>query len=434
METIEAYLARKFDELKLLNSFLSNPMPIRPPKSAHEVIERKFHLAAALKAEHILQDWSLTETAWAHSERPHSGPFEFEYDYQRADLKVRGPSFYSMQNGANGETVYASSGMAAISALLMASADVFSEADIFVGANSYGETIELIDSYAKHLNRVEICRSLDHMSLRSSRSRILLVDSCTPTSSFDATVRSAQKSFDLIVFDTTCFAGGSSRIGRILRLAHAAMIPVVMVRSHNKLDSLGVEYGRLGSAVFIDSPDHPDTAKPRLQRRLIEEMRKSLRLFGGAALPAHFPPYVGGIDYRALTDKRVALILQNCRRTARYFSTRLAGLTNELDFTHGLYVTLAPPEPINEKQARDTTEEMCSDLRKAGLALRHAGSFGFDFGAAEWGRDRLRDRYVVRLAVPDLPELIWGDIAQSVAAWWERHHRRRPAPNTGAKI
>jgi hypothetical protein len=207
-----------------------------------------------------------------------------------------------------------------------------------------------------------------------------------------------------------------------------------MVRSHNKLDSLGVEYGRLGSAVFINSRDYADTAKPRLQQRLMEEMRKSLRLFGGAALPAHFPPYVGGTVYRALADKRVALILQNCRRTARYFSRRLVGLTNELDFAHGLYVTLAPAEPINEKQARDTTEEMCSDLRQAGLALRHAGSFGFDFAAAEWGRDRHHDRYVIRLAVPDLPEPIWTDIAQSVAAWWERHHRRRPASNSRAKI
>jgi hypothetical protein len=65
---------------------------------------------------------ALTETDWAHSGQPHSGPFEFKYDYQRADLEVRGPSFYSMENGADGRVVYAASGMAAISALLMASA------------------------------------------------------------------------------------------------------------------------------------------------------------------------------------------------------------------------------------------------------------------------------------------------------------------------
>jgi hypothetical protein len=42
-------------------------------------------------------------------------------------------------------------------------------------------------------------------------------------------------------------------------------------------------------------------------------MRNAVRLFGGAAFPAYFPPYIG-----ALTDKRVAAILRNSRRTARY--------------------------------------------------------------------------------------------------------------------
>ena len=70
------------------------------------------------------------------------------------------------------------------------------------------------------------------------------------------------------------------------------MVPVVMVRSHNKLDSRGVKYGRLGSALFVDSTAPIDVAKPRLLTRLLE-MRRSLRLFGGAALPAHFLPYVG---------------------------------------------------------------------------------------------------------------------------------------------
>ena len=120
METNETYLARKLEELELLNRFLKNPMSIQPPASVHEVIEQKFHLAAGLKAEHAIQDWALTETDWAHSGQPHSGPFEFKYDYQRADLEVRGPSFYSAANGADGHVAYAASGMAAISALLMA--------------------------------------------------------------------------------------------------------------------------------------------------------------------------------------------------------------------------------------------------------------------------------------------------------------------------
>src|SRR3954454_7519295 len=122
METIEAYLARKKQELELLNSLLSDPLTIRLPRSVAEVIEQKFHLAAALKAEHALHDWAFTETAWAHSGGLRSGPFEFKYDYHRADLDVRGPSFYPFEDRPGDKTVYAASGMAAISALLMAMA------------------------------------------------------------------------------------------------------------------------------------------------------------------------------------------------------------------------------------------------------------------------------------------------------------------------
>jgi hypothetical protein len=42
----------------------------------------------------------------------------------------------------------------------------------------------------------------------------------------------------------------------------------------------------------------------------------------------------------SLTNKRVAAILRNGRRTARYFGSALGGLTAELHFAHGLYVTL----------------------------------------------------------------------------------------------
>jgi len=66
----------------------------------------------------------------------------------------------------------------------------------------------------------------------------------------------------------------------------------VMVRSHNKLDSLGAEYGRLGSASFV----HRASAAPGPKLDdLLSETRNAIRLFGGAALRAHFPPYIGAI-------------------------------------------------------------------------------------------------------------------------------------------
>jgi hypothetical protein len=315
METVEVYSARKKEELDLLNSLLADPLTIRSPKLITEVIEQKFHLAAALKAEHVLHDWALTETAWTHSHRPRSGPFEFEYDYQRADLEVRGPSFYGFEKQSGSKTVYTGSGMAAISALLMAMASIFPEADIVTMPNSYGETAELIDGHAKHLRRIELGRSLAEItSFRGSRPRILLLDSCTSVGAFEAIVKCAQPLLDLVVFDTTCFSSGSGHIVRALNWAHDTKIPIVLLRSHTKLDSLGVEYGRLGSVVFTSGPHAKD---------LLTETRNAVRLFGGAALPAHFPPFVGAPAYRSLTNRRVAAILRNNRRACAIFPRRL---------------------------------------------------------------------------------------------------------------
>ena len=340
METVERYLLRKDEELKLLNGFLADPVKLRQPRSVDEVIEQKFHLAAALKAEHHLHDWALTETAWTHSGRPKSGPFEFSYDYQRADLEVRGPSFYAVEKLANATTIYTGSGMAAISTLLMALRPTFSEADIITLPNAYGETTELIEGHAKHLRRVEMAEPFADIRGRvGSRPRILSFDSSTSSKIFEALLKCARPLIDLIVFDTTCFSGGSGRICRVLNWARSATIPVVLLRSHTKLDSLGIEYGRLGSAVFPNSPGFSERQKIFVQQ-LLTNTRDAIRLFGGAAVPAHFPPFVGNRVHRSLTSSRIAALLKNGRRMKSHFLESVPGFAAELEFAHGLYVTL----------------------------------------------------------------------------------------------
>jgi hypothetical protein len=95
METFEAYLQRKSREIALLNACLNTPLTLPRASSPAEIIRQKFQIASALKAEYAIQNWALTETAWAHPGEMRAGPFEFSYDYQRADLEVRGSSFYA---------------------------------------------------------------------------------------------------------------------------------------------------------------------------------------------------------------------------------------------------------------------------------------------------------------------------------------------------
>jgi hypothetical protein len=195
------------------------------------------------------------------------------------------------------------------------------------------------------------------------------------------------------------------------------------VRSHTKLDSLGAEYGRLGSVTFVNwERNVPRGSK---LRELPVETRNAVRLLGGAALRAHFPPYIGAPLYRELTNKRIAAILRNSRRASRYFATALPGLTAELHFVHGLYVTIGSQQPLDEATARRTAAEMSNDLARTGLPIQHAGSFGFDFAGAEWFHNPTTDRYSIRIAVSDLPTTIWDDLDEAIARWWSTHQRRR---------
>jgi hypothetical protein len=423
METVEAYLDRKHEELRLLNDCLRTPLPLARSLSLAEVIQQKFQLTAALKAEHALHDWAVTETAWAHAGQPRSGPFEFRYDYQRADLDVRGPSFYNLENHSTSDTIYTISGMAAIAAVLFASAKLIDQGDILVLPGSYGETRELIDSYAHNLRLVANGCGREEAIARAGSPRMMLLDSSSPASIFEATLRCMRPGIDLLIFDTTCFSASSGRIRRVLNWAQKWSVPVAMVRSHTKLDSLGAEHGRLGSAVFVRWEKNASWAPQSKFRNLPTEMRNALRLFGGAALPAHFPPYVGKPAYRELTRKRMAAVLRNCRHSSQYFASALPGLTAELRFAHGLYVTLKSAKPLDEATARQEAAALSQELARAGLPIRHAGSFGFDFAATEWFRDAATGQYSVRIAVPDLPTPLWDDLTRAIAKCWSMHQR-----------
>lgn len=418
MESIQAYLDRKHREIGLLNDCLRSPLHLTRPRSVDEVIKSKFQITAALRADHELRDWKATETAWSASAHPASGPFVFAYDYQRADLAVQGPSFYDLDRACTSETIYTASGMAAISALLLASRQIVGPADILMLPGSYGETLELIRDFVPHLRLRALKLPLGDAFAPVNSPQILLLDSCTSAAAFEAALCGAGSGLDLLIFDTTCFAGPSGRIRRVLTWARRYAIPVVMVRSHTKLDSLGAEYGRLGSAVFVRWSEKDLSASRLMSECLAVETRNAVRLLGGAALPAHFPPFVGSPAYWALTRKRVAAILRNGRHTARYFASELPALSNELHFAHGLYVTLCGRGALDESAARQAARDMSHDLSSQGFPIRHAGSFGFDFAATEWFHDATTDQYSVRVAVPDLPSELWDDLTAAIARWW----------------
>ena len=124
MENTDAYFSRKYRELALIARCLRSTENIQQARTVDGIIEAKFRLAAALRAEHANAAWAHTETCWNRASPLQVGLFAFSYRYQRADLSVDGPLPYPVLSDETGACVdqlaYSCSGMAAISGLLQA--------------------------------------------------------------------------------------------------------------------------------------------------------------------------------------------------------------------------------------------------------------------------------------------------------------------------
>ncbi len=396
METLSAYLSRKCDEITLIEAALDRPPHAGLPDDVAQIAARKFQLGALLKAEQARSDWRFTETHWTRESQLRIGPFRLEYNYQRADLIVHGPPTYPLPAGlAQVSCDYTSCGMAALAAVVFAISEVLPGAAIRADPEGYPENGELLATYGTRLGL-----SLNAPPQAAAAPAVVVRDSGTPADPglFDpAGIR-------LLVFDTTCLTASSGRIASVLRAAAHAGMAVALVRSHTKLDSLGIEYGRLGSVVLAAPP-----AAHALADRLSTACKNAIRLLGAAAVPEHLPPFVGTEAWRALTRARVARIIRNNRNAARTLGGRC--------YHHGLFLTLDLDAGWTEDQARDAARDLAARLREAELPARQAGSFAFDFAVMDAFPTPGGECWMLRIALPDLPDEITGAIIDRIRRW-----------------
>jgi hypothetical protein len=437
VDIFHPYVERKRREIALLNRCLRAPPHLIAPESVVAAIDQKFQLAALLKADHLLRRWSITETAWPPAQWMHVGPFAFRFGYQRADLEVRGPPIYPISRrlwaDCRESTIYTGSGMGAIAALLNALLQFNDKIDVVAPSDCYFETRELLTSLGSRVRTVPLTRNPFATTIEKSATRVLWLDSSVRCSS-SLWLGAIAHDIDLVVFDTTCFWRSSGHIGRAVQQALRSGIPIALVRSHGKLDSLGIEYGRLGSVVLV-MPRAATPAGSRWTNALAPKIQEAVRLFGAGPVFAHFPPFESSDDYPVCSAIRTASIIRNTRRLARALGSRLPtpGLTI---FQHGLYLTLAPNGNAGVDEVKQAAGEIATQLAAHGLPVKHAGSFGFDFVAMEWCPDPVDRTNSIRITGADLPLDLTDEIGHRIAAWWLRHavrKSRHPLPGTSRK-
>ena len=439
----DAYLARKRREIGLIAGCFDVPVAEAAPANAAEAIDEKFRLAGALRAERSLSSWAITETARPEIQRWRVGAYQFSFGYQRADLEVRGPSVYDvpvLRPQPRQHTLYTGSGMSAVAVVFTALLRLRQRVHVLAFPGFYSETRELLESFGNHVTvaaaagRMQTAKRPAALASRTTRivqspadaMRVLLVDSCV-SAGFDGYRDLHADHFDLVVFDTTCFWQDSARIRRVITWALRAGVPLVLVRSHAKLDALGIEYGRLGSAVFLWQPANVHAVWMRELRRCAET---SVRLYGVAAIPAHFPPFTGTEAYRRASRARTAAIVRNTRRMARHLSLAL-GCDTVRQFQHGLYLALKPERDMQIDDVKRAAQDLCSTLARQGLLVKHAGSFGFDFVAVEWFCDAIARRNVIRVTGADLPFALIDRVVDGIEAWWSQRRMSPPGRPKG---
>ena len=321
---------------------------------------------------------------------------------------MRGPPIYAaLENNRHAiETHYACAGMGAAAALFTALAEVHDTVDVHLSRDGYGETSELLERLRPRV-RIAPWRLRRTLSATSG-ARVLVVDSVTPDipRSDDPMPRDTA----LVAFDTTCFWRTSGRIARVVRWARSHDVPIALFRSHNKLDSFGIEYGRLGSVVLSWRRRSP----ARRMRDLVRETRDAaVRLLGVAAIPAHLPPFVDQAAYALASTQRTAALIRNARRLYRRLR-RSPLAPGVVLYTHGLYLTISPSAELRVRDVKRAATALCAMLADKGLPARHAGSFGFDFIAVEWFVDARTKKNVLRVAPGDGPSSMIDELADGI--------------------
>ncbi len=421
MESTAAYLARKGQEIACLARLVQqegrrpSSLPDMPLDNTGAVIAAKAALRAELIAREALAHPGLTETDWTKRGRHRVGCFRLSYGYARYDLTIDGPPIYPNLAARCGDgalrRVYCSSGMGAISATLLALARHRPGLRLLALRGSYFETRHLLDEFlpALPLTLVDGPKALRATLTSADEPAALWLDSYVAPNWHRLDRLDLPRAPYLLLVDSTCWSRRSRRTEALANWALRRRVPLVLLRSHLKLDSLGMEYGRLGSAVFLGFPDDI----------LADTCRDVARTLGVGALPLLLPPFQGDARFQELSDQRLARLQENCRwlvaRLRRSLPSRIGA------YHHGLFLTLDPnagqQAPPDIDSMTDLAEDLARHLRSRGLPAGHSGSFGFDFLAVDEYIEAMGERPVIRLALADLPGEAMERLYGAVLDW-----------------
>ena len=429
VETIADYWQRKRAEVALMRE-LCGVAEDGWPTGGAELLAEKQRLRARILARATLDHPEHTESNLTGGSEQTVGRARVAYSYLRWDGRwsSRRPAeeIYPPGDAPWPRTIsiglLTSSGMAAVSATLTAlDRLVPAGTRLFIGQGSYFETTTFARGYLHNLQAPP-------ERVGAEAGDVVLLDSITGT---DWPAIFADRPLDpltALILDTTCYDASSPRIAAIVARATADGVPLILVRSHIKLDCLGSEHGRLGSILLV-LPRSASRARFSFARKLRREILDVLRLTGGAPFtPAQlFPPTSDPAlleRYQRLNQRRNERLVASNARAVAAMAAAAHPTTFVEDFHHQLFFKIRTflGDPA---RVRGHGDDLLARLRDAGLFALYAPSFGYDFIAVTL-IVYAQKRAELRIALPDLATEDVDRFAAVIREWapslapWER--------------
>ena len=416
--SLAAYVARKRRELEFLAAQLGTALP--PLEGHTRVLAEKRSVMQQIHRAAI-ERLGASETRPKGQGEVRFGELSCSWTYQRFDLGVRSESRYleALRGQASPrmdlESWHVSCGMAALNSALAAIECVFRPVpSLVMRSDCYFETLGLASTFFPGLG-VDVVRSADELVERVARGpSVVFMDSVGIDCHAALTPELDLSQVACVVVDSTCYSAATLDLSELFGRCADHGVPVLIARSQQKLDTLGVEYGRAGSLVLAQPKASRQSERDaQLARTLAAHVRRS----GAQALAGNIFPFDGSPVFVELNELRVRRIQQNNAHFVEALRAALPAHVAVQRFHHDLFSLVSWPSFAVPTEALTA---LAADLERSGLPVWHAGSFGLDFVQFDSFLNAELER-VIRFAISDICGEHLSTLLDEVTRWVLRH-------------
>lgn len=427
------HLDLKLFEIECLMPFAEGFTVPKRPSTYQEFFRLKMDIRSSIRAKSA-RDLGCGESRLSRA-AVRAGGLSFKFVYQRMKVDLIGKSAVNLiyrnlklspsteSNGA-----FTTSCQSAISALFHTLRLILGDFIISVNDGAYWETLGFLRQFSfkiSHLNGTE--------HINSPLMRVIYLDSSTETTFFEKEwpAKVQLNKCRLLIVDTTCLSLKSEKLSEVIEVSRRAGLICVFVRSHMKLDCLGMEYGRLGSIVFL-RPIGLNHKSKIFSEKLINKFNEIAAYHGAFANLSQIYPFFTNARFQKVNELWQKRIEMNNKQVSNFLEKNIDFENAPLalkKFEHNKYFWFVSKRPIADRQVLDLCRGLDRNLSFLKVPHLSIASYPWDFLSItpfKRGQTILidqKDRTVIRISVPDFEKAKVDDVKRSLHFWMTQAQR-----------